>query len=203
MDHTAEDIIRNMITRRSVRRYRDGQITDEHLAAILRCGLYAPTGHNCQYSRFIVIQEKAALSELNDLIRTELAGRELKEGQWLNKGIVRARQEGYHFIYRAPTLISAVSPRDHGNSMADCACALENMQLAAWALGLGACWSNQPHWLTDMPDIRAFFARFGLREDEDIFGSISVGYMAERADALPPRKEGRVVLDCPRALGLD
>lgn len=43
-------------------------------------------------------------------------------------------------------VISAVAPRDYDNAMADCAMALENVQLAAAALGLGACWANQPHW---------------------------------------------------------
>lgn len=195
--------IETMLKRRSIRVYQEKQISDEELKTILECGLYAPTGGNCQYSRFIVIQNPENLRELNDLIRDELAGRELRSGQWINKGIVRARKEGYHFIYHAPTLINVVSPRAHENSMANCTGALENMQLAATALGLGACWSNQPHWLTDVPAIRDVFARYGLSDEEDIFGSVSVGYPAEPAGAAPPRKAGRILLDNPRKIGLE
>lgn len=196
------NIIENMLYRRSVRDYQTRQISDEELKIILECGLYAPTGGNCQFSRFIVIQRPEVIEELNELIQAELAGKELKPGQWMNRGITRARQKGYHFIYHAPTLINGVSPRDHDNSMANCANALENMQLAAAALGIGACWSNQPHWLTDVPKIRAVFARFGLEENEDIFGSVSLGYPTHEDRSMPPRKSGRINLDIPRDIGL-
>lgn len=195
-------IIETMIRRRSVRAYTEEQIKDEELKVILECGLYAPTGGNCQYSRFIVIQDPEIMKELNEVIQRELAGKELKEGQWMNKGIVRARKEEYYFAHRAPTLISVVSPRTHDNSMANCANALQNMQLAATALGIGACWSNQPHWLTDSPAVREIFARFGLREDEDIFGSVALGYPVGPIGEPLPRKEGRILLDHPRNLGL-
>ena len=188
-------IVENMVARRSIRSYRPEQISEEDLKTILKCGLYAPSGGNSQYARFIVVQELALIGELNRLIQRELAGREIVEGQWMNRGIVRARKEGYHFIYHAPTLINAVAPRDHANSMADCTGCLQNMQLAAWALNLGACWSNQPHWLTDVPEIREFFKGCGLRDEEDIFGSISVGYPAVRPAVRPDRKKGRVLMD--------
>lgn len=188
-------VIENMLTRRSVRAYKREQITDEELDTILTCALYAPTGGNLQNSRFLVIQNPEMMEELNEVIRRELAQREIVEGEMMAKGIRRARQEGYHFIFHAPTLISAAAPRNHSNSMANCCTGLENIQLAATALGLGACWSNQAHWLTDVPAVREIFGRLGLREDEDIFGSVSVGYPAFVAKQAAARKEGRIVLD--------
>lgn len=194
------DAIKNMIARRSVRVYTEEQISDEELKTILECGLYAPNGGNLQMPRFLVVQSPAKMEELNRVIQRELASRELVDGQMMNRGILRARKEGYHFIHHAPTLISAVAPHTYGNAMADCACALENMQLAAAALGLGACWSNQPHWLTDVPALRACFEKLGLREDEDIFGSVSIGHIGYEAAKAAPRKPDRVQLDMPREL---
>ena len=194
------EVVKNILSRRSVRAYEAKQISDEDLKTLLDCALYAPNGGNVQYSRFLVIQEPALMDELNSVIRDKLASREIVEGQFMNRGIMRARHEGYHFIFHAPTLITAVAPRDHCNAMADCAVALENVQLAAASLGLGACWSNQAHWLTGEPALRALFGRLGLREDEDIFGSVSVGYPASIAKKAAARKEGRVVLDRPRRL---
>ena len=181
--------------RRSVRRYTAEQIPDEALKTILECGLYAPSGRGCQYSRFIVIQDPDVMERLNGMIRDELAGREMVPGSSMCKGIARARQEGYHFIHHAPTLINVVSPRDHDNSMANCACALMNMQLAASALGVASCWSNQLHWLTDVPEIRKVLATFGLREDEDVFGSLSLGFAAADPGTPAPRRKGRVQFD--------
>ena len=141
---------------------------------------------------------ESLMEKLNAAIRDELASRKIVEGGFLNDGIRRARQEGYHFTYHAPTLITAVAPREHGNSMADCACALENMQIAATALGLGACWSNQSRWLTNVAAVRAIFERLGLREEEDIFGSVAIGHIDGVPQKAAPRKEGRVILDTPR-----
>lgn len=194
------DAIRTMLIRRSVRTYESEQITDEQLETILQCALYAPTSSNCQTSRFLVIQDSERLTRLNAAICKELAGREEREGQIMNVGIRAARQEGMNFFYGAPTLITAVAPRDYDNSMANCAAGLENVILAATSLGLGACWSNQAHWLTNVPAIRSAFEELGLREDEDIFGSVEVGYPKRISQRERPRKEGRVVLDLPREL---
>lgn len=188
-------VIANMLDRRSVRAYEPIQIKDEELQAILTCALYAPTGGNLQNSRFLVIQNPKLMEELNGVIRDELASREVVEGEMMAKGIRRARQDGYHFIFHAPTLISAAAPRNHSNSMANCCTGLENILLAAASLGLGGCWSNQPHWLTDVPKVREIFSRLGLREDEDIFGSVSVGYPAYTAKKPAARKDGRIALD--------
>ena len=196
------ETVRTILRRRSGRAYRSEQIRDEELKIILQCGLAAPSGGNCQYSRFLVMQDAQVLETLNGIIREELASREIEGTRPINKGILRARQPGYHFIRHAPTLISVVSPRDHENSMANCACALENMLLACESIGLAACWSNQPHWLTDVKPLRDLFMQYGLREDEDIFCSVSIGYPQKPAGAPLPVKAGRVVLDCPREIGL-
>lgn len=194
------EAIQTILSRRSIRSFTDKQIDDRDLKTILGCGLYAPSGKNLQYPRFLVIQDAERLERLNRVIRDELAGMEIRDGQFLNAGILRARKDDYHFIYHAPTLISVVAPRSHDNSMADCACALENMQLAAAALGLGACWSNQAHWLTHVRSVREQFQNLGLREDEDIFGSVAVGCVAHAPQKAAPRKEGRIELDRNRAL---
>ena len=194
------EAIENMLTRRSIRKYSDRQIGDEALKTILECGLYAPNGGSLQMPRFLVVQNPQIMEKLNVAIRDELAGREIVEGHMMSRGIKRARTPNYHFIHHAPTLISAVCRRDYSNAMADCACALENMLLATSALGLAGCWSNQPHWLTDVPQVRAIFEAIGLREDEDIYGSVSIGYAGVEGTRAAPRNPGRICLDDGRTL---
>ena len=187
--------IENMLSRRSVRSYTAQQVKHEDLECLLCCALYAPNGGGLQLPRFLVIRNAQMLEHLNAVVQSELASRSSEEGSMMSKGVRRARRSGYHFIYHAPMLISAVAPRTADNAMADCACALENILLAAEACSLGACWSNQAHWLTAVPAIRAIFAEAGLRPDEDIFGSVAVGYAAETDRTVAARKPGRVVLD--------
>lgn len=194
------EAIKNMLQRRSVRRFKPEQISDEALGYILRCALYAPTGGNSQSSRFIVIQDPTTLEKLNSIYIKEFASREIVDGQQMNVAIKAAQNPNCNFLYGAPTLITAVAPKDHSNSMANCATGLENILLAASSMGLGACWGNQGKWLTDVPEVRKLFGSLGMGEDENIFGSVSIGYPVYVSTKERPRKEGRVVLDTPRQL---
>ena len=189
------DVIETILKRRSIRAYKEEQIPDEDLKILLTCALYAPTGGNLQNSRFLVIQKPEFLSELNEAIQKNLAAREAVLGEMMTKGILRARTPGYHFIFHAPTLILAVAPRDHSNSMANCCCGLENIQIAAASMGLGSCWSNQLRWLTGEKEIRERLKKVGLRDDEDVFGGVSVGYPAVEPRKAAERREGRIQTD--------
>lgn len=190
------DVIETILKRRSIRAYKEEQIPDGDLKILLTCALYAPTGGNLQNSRFLVIQKPELLSELNEAIQKNLAAREAVLGEMMTKGILRARTPGYHFIFHAPTLILAVAPRDHSNSMANCCCGLENIQIAAASMGLGSCWSNQLRWLTGEKEIRERLKKVGLRDDEDVFGGVSVGYPAVEPRKAAERREGRIQTDC-------
>lgn len=46
----------------------------------------------------------------------------------------------------------------------DCACALQNIFLAAKSLGIGSCWINQLGQTCDDPDVRAFLTGLGIPE---------------------------------------
>ncbi|MFZ7101590.1 MAG: nitroreductase family protein [Peptococcaceae bacterium] len=184
-----------LLKRRSIRRYSPEQIDDDNLQAIIATGLFAPNGGNHQYTRFLVIQSDTKRKEISALVRSEFAKRDIREGQYQNKTIIKARQPGsYDFMFHAPTLIIAVAPKTHCNSMADSATALENMQIAATALGLGACWVNQLHWLTDNQAIRNYLEPLGLSKEEGIFGSIVIGCPSLPIPKPVARKEGRVVI---------
>ena len=81
--------------------------------------------------------------------------------------------------------------KDYGNAMADSACALENMMIAANALDLGSCWINQLHWLDEDTRVRGYLEGQGLAEDETVTGGLILGYgydvtLATRTAPYPP-----------------
>jgi len=193
--YSSDPVIDTMIRRRSIRKYLDREVPEDLLDQIIQAGLYAPSGGNHQYVRLFVLQGKERLERLNSELCRAFFERKPDSSDYQNKSVLRARKSGCHFLFHAPVLISAVSPRDHGNSMADSANALENIQIAAAALSLGACWVNQPHWLTDCTPIREVFEELGMSREEDIFGSVVLGYPAAKITSPPPRKEGRIVRD--------
>ena len=188
--------IATLLKRRSIRKYKSDQISDDDLKLILDTGLYAPNGGNLQYTRFIVVQNPEVLARINTIVRDELRKCKIVEGMYKSKvnSITKAQNDEYNFMFHAPTLIIAVSLIGHGNSMADCALALGNMQNAAAFLGLGSCYVNQMHWLTDNTNLREYVYQLGMREDEDIYGCMVLGYPNQQVQNPAARIEGRVVI---------
>lgn len=183
-----------ILRRRSIRAYLETPVELEKVDLILQCGLYAPNGGRHQVPRFLVAHRGPKLEGLEALVRETLAARELIPGVYQNKSIVKAkRNPNYCFTFHAPVLISVIAPVDHPNSMADCANALENMQLAAFSLGLGACWVNQLHWTCQEPAVREWLLKNGMCEHEMVFGSMVMGYSATSVPQAEPRKPGRIV----------
>lgn len=62
--------------------------------------------------------------------------------------------------------------------MAYCACAIENMMVAANALDLGSCWINQLRWLNEDPRLVAYLQTLGMKETERVYGAVIIGYPA-------------------------
>ena len=190
------EVIQCLLNRRSIRSYTDEPITAEELHTILQCGLYAPNGGNNQVVRFTAITKREVLDELDKLAGQEFLKMVPIEGQYMNKAIYKARKNpaGYNFTFHAPVLIIASAPKGWPNGMADSACALDNMIIAATALGLGACWVNQPHWLTDNTPMRDYLRAYGILDTEEIYGSMIVGHPATPTPRPAPRKEGRAAI---------
>ena len=74
----------------------------------------------------------------------------------------------------------------YGNNIADCACAIENMMIAANALDLGSCWINQLKWLNEDAEINRYLQTLGMKENERIYGAVIIGYPATES-GLPAR----------------
>ena len=152
-----------ILTRRSTRNYRPDPVEREKLDAILNAGRQAPSGGNNQTSHFLVIRNPEVLRTLTAMTEKAFAAMEITEGMYasMRHSVEASRRGGYVFCYNAPVLILAANRRDYGNSIADCACALENMMVAANALDLGSCWINQLKWLNEEPEIVRYLSGLG------------------------------------------
>lgn len=181
------EAIEAILTRRSTRSYKPDPVEQEKLDVILAAARQAPSGGNNQTNHFLVIRNQEVLRELIRLAEAAFAEMELTEDLYpsLKRSIAASKKGGYVFSYNAPILIVVANRKDYGNNMADCACAIENMMVAANALGLGSCWINQLKWLNENPQLTAYLSALGLREDERVYGSVVIGYPAS---GLPNRR---------------
>ena len=183
------DVLEIIKSRRSTRKFKNSVVEKEKLEKILEAGRYAPSGGNCQSAHFIVIRKPEVLKELAELVQQEFAKMEETPGMYKSivNSIRSSKKGGYVFHYAAPVLIVVANQKDYGNNIADCACALENMMIAANALDLGSCWINQLKWLNENPVLLPYMRQFGLKEEERIYGALAVGY-ADTESGLPIRE---------------
>ena len=111
------DTLEAILSRRSVRKYKPDPIPDEHLAQILEAGRQAPSGGNRQPWHFIVVKDPA--------VRQAVA-------QACNKQT---------WMADADAIICACGSSEISRwHQVDPTIALQNMILAATALGYGTCW---------------------------------------------------------------
>ena len=175
------DALEAIRTRRSNRKLSPVVPDRELLDTVIEAGRLAPSGSNSQTTHFIVITNQEVLMKLTRAVMAEFAGMEVTEDTYVSikHAIMMSRKGQYAFHYMAPVLIVTANKRGYGNAMADSACALENMMIAANALDLGSCWINQLHWLDESEEVRAILEPLGLGQDETITGGLIVGYPAD------------------------
>ena len=177
-----------ILSRRSTRNYRPDPVEQEKLDRILEAGRQAPSGGNNQTNHFLVIRSRETLRDLTAMAEKAFAAMEIREDTYssLKHAISASRKGGYVFCYNAPLLIAVANRTGYGNNIADCACAIENMMVAANALDLGSCWINQLRWLNEDPEITAYLRRLSLKENERVYGAVIIGYPATES-GLPNR----------------
>ena len=194
------DAMEAILTRRSTRRMEPDLPPRTLIERVVEAGRAAPSGANSQTTHFIVITRREALLRLADLVQAAFAGMALAPDAYVSlRHSVSASKKGrYVFHYGAPVLIVTANRRGYGNAIADSACALENMMIAANALDLGACWINQLHWLDGDETVRAYMEGLGLEKDETITGGLILGYGHGGAPArgLKPRTGNPVTWVC-------
>lgn len=188
------EILQNILTRRSIRTYTREQILDTELQAIIEAAKYAPSGGNSQSWHFTVVQNEEKLKQLNTRVREAFKDLIVDDTTYPSKvkGKKAAESNNYNFYYHAPTLIIVSNDRGYSNAMADSSASLQNIFLATHSLDLGSCWINQLTWFGDEPAIREVLTTFGIPENHKVCGAAALGHVSGNQPKAAPRKVGTV-----------
>lgn len=148
-----------ILSRRSIRKYERKDIPQDILNKILEAGRQAPSARNIQPWHFIVITDEKIKEKLSQ-------GRY----NW--------------FIREAPVTIVGCADLNSSRKWAviDTTIALQNMVIAAWALGIGSCWIGD--FVED--EVKELL---NIPSDWKVVALISFGYPAEH----PPRREKKIL----------
>lgn len=167
------DVLEAIRTRRTIGKVKPDPVDRGLIERLLEAATWAPSHHGTEPWRFFILTGNGRRSlgrTLADIVRVSMADPTTPE----NEARVRIEEAK---AFRAPVVIVvAVQPSDkpgvvRQEEVEAGAAAIQNMLLAAHALGLGAVWrtgSQAYH-----PKMRELF---GLHQEDEVLGFIYIGY---------------------------
>lgn len=195
------DPLELLLSRRSIRRYTGQPIPPEIIDRLLTAATQAPSAHNRQPWRFVVMTDGATRARLAAAMGAQLR-HDLAADGLPAEAIARDADRAYARISSAPALVLlclTLADMDaypdarrsgHEATMAvqSAAMAGQNLLLAAHALGLGACWLCAPLFCAGV--VRR---TLDLPADWQPQGLITLGYPAEARQKTRAPLETRVL----------
>jgi nitroreductase len=183
----AMEVLEAIRTRRSIRHFKDDPVDDKAVEAVLEAGRWAPSWGNTQCWRFIVVRDPEIKAELARIpMKLKLPDKEVDNPA--NKAIYDAPvliivcakmgRSGHHHVGK-PDGIPATDKGDW--FMFDTALAVQNMVLAAHAMGLGTV-------IIGAFDAPMAEKVMGVPEGYRVVVIVPLG-VPEREGKAPPRKE--------------
>jgi coenzyme F420-0:L-glutamate ligase/coenzyme F420-1:gamma-L-glutamate ligase len=179
--------------RRSIRKYSSRPISPEILREIQEAAGWAPSAHNAQPWRFIVLTEESAKQALAESMADAWTADMAKDGVAVE---AQKREASIERFTHAPVLVIAcltmedmkVYPDERRQrserdlAMQSLGAAIKNMLLAAHAEGLSACWFSAPSFCKET--VRKVLKIPEIVEPQAL---IALGYAAEKPQT-PQRK---------------
>ena len=108
----------------------------------------------------------------------------------LNAEVMGSNTDPY---YGAPVVILVLADGSASTFVEDGSCVLENMMLAAHALGLGTVWVHREREIFDSESGKALLREWKLPETLRGVGAVALGYPAREASQPAARKQNYIV----------
>ncbi len=163
------EVIDNIMSRRSIRKYKEGPVSRETMNTILECGINAPNGMNRQSWEVRVVDDPEVMDEIVSL----MAAGNPETDPGAIKGCFRG----------APTMIFIANDPSYDCSPIDCGLLSENIMLSGWSLGVGSVCLGSP--IRFLKNSTEAIARLGFSEGYTPIICIGMGYPDETPDAKP------------------
>ena len=167
------ETVKNMLERRSIRKFRNDPIPADVLDTIIEAGLYAASGRNRQGAIMLCVTDKT--------LRDRLCA--------LNAKILGTTADPF---YNAPAVIVVLADKTVSTSIYDGSLVMGNLMLAAHAIGLGSCWIHRAKEMFESDEGKAILAELGVEGDYEGVGNCVVGYPEIVPTESKPRRENRV-----------
>lgn len=176
-------VVRTIMARRSVRKYKPEAVRRDQMEVIVRCGLNAPSGMNQQPWAVRVVDNPEFLDGITALWLAAMEPARAAETR---------EASGFRNMFRnAPTVVFIAAPVG-GKGNLDCGLMGENMILAAQSMGIGSCCLGGPIAFMKSDVATDYIARLQLPDGYELLYAIGMGYPDEAPDA-KPRDESKAM----------
>ena len=167
------EVINNMKTRRSIRKYKPDMIPEDVLNRIIEAGTYAATGMGKQSPIIIAVTNK----EIRDKFSK------------MNAEIMGVDSDPF---YGAPVVLIVLADKARPTYVYDGSLVMGNLMLAAHAEGIGSCWIHRAKEEFESAEGKAFLKSLGIEGDYEGIGHCVLGYTDGEEPTAMPRKENYV-----------
>ncbi len=168
------EIIKAMIARRSIRKFKPDMIPQDIIDQIIEAGTYAATGKNKQAPIIIAVTNKAVRDELSKV----------------NAKIMGVETDPF---YGAPVVLIVLADKNAAPTYVyDGSLVMGNLMLEAYSLGIGSCWIHRAKQEFEMPEYKKMLKDLGIEGDYEGIGHCILGYADCELPAPPPRKDNYV-----------
>jgi nitroreductase len=168
-----QQTLQDLKLRRSCRKYKPEQITDEELNQILEVGTWAPTGMGKQSPIMIVVQDKQTIQMLSKMNAQVLGNPDTDP------------------FFSAPTVVIVLSDKSSNTYVYDGSLVMGNLMNAAHAIDVGSCWIHRAKEMFESEEGKEILNKWGITGDYEGIGFCILGYAEEEAPA-KPRKENYI-----------
>lgn len=180
-----ETVIKN---RRSIRKYKDTNVTKEIIEDLIDCARLAPSAKNRQPWKFVIVKNSMKNQIANMMIEKEENSKISLEKTIYNcNSSVRTTAK---VMKEAPILILVLKKYEDNWIIGDSLSiggAIEHICLRATDLGLGSL------WIRDIVYTKKEIAKLIGYEDMEVISAISIGYADENPKPRPRKKLDEVL----------
>lgn len=169
------EVIKAMLERRSIRKFKSDMPKKEDIDAIIEAGLYAANGMGKQAVITIAVTNKQ--------LRDKISKDNCKIGGW---------DEGFDPFYNAPVILIVLAEKNWRNKVYDGSLVIGNMMLAAHSLGLGSIWIHRAKEEFETEEYKKLLKDIGVQGEWEGIGHCAIGYIDGEKPKPAARKENRV-----------
>lgn len=167
------EVINNMICRRSVKSYKSDMVPMEIIDQICEAGTWAANGKGLQAGMIIAVTDKETRDKLSKL----------------NAAVMGTDADPF---YNAPVVLVVLANKNVPTYVYDGSLVMGNLMLAAHSLGVGSCWIHRAKQMFDSPEGKEILASLGIEGEWEGIGNCVIGYPEGAVKEAKPRKENWV-----------